>query len=40
VIQKNTTKNEALQTVRNLMERLEIQDNHLINTAYIDMITE
>ena len=38
VMQDNTSKNEALQTVRNLMEKLEIQDNHLINTAYIDMI--
>ena len=37
VMQDNTSKNEALQTIRNLMEKLEIQDNHLINTAYIDM---
>ena len=38
VMQKNTSKKEALKTVENLMEKLEIQDNHLINTAYIDMI--
>ena len=38
VMQDNTSKNEALQTVRNLMEKLEIQDNHLINTSYIDMV--
>ena len=38
VLQDNTGNNEALQTIRNLMEKLEIQDNHLINTAYIDMV--
>jgi len=38
VMQKNTSKKEALQTVENLMKKLEIQDNQLINTAYIDMI--
>ncbi len=40
VMQDNTSKNEALQTVRNLMKKLEIQDNHLINTAYIDMVPD
>jgi len=39
-MQDNTSKNEALQTVRNLMEKLEIQDKHLINKAYIDMIPD
>ena len=38
VMQDNISKNEALQTVENLMKKLEIQDNQLINTAYIDMI--
>lgn len=38
VMQENTSKKEALKTVENLMEKLEIQDNQLINTAYIDMI--
>ena len=38
VLQDNTGNNEALQTIRNLMEKLEIQDNHLINNAYIDMV--
>ena len=40
VMQDNSSKNEALQTVRNLMEKLEIQDKHLINKAYIDMVSE
>ena len=40
VMQDNTSKNEALQTIKNLMEKLEIQDNHLINTAYIDMVPD
>ena len=40
VMQDNICKNEALQTVENLMEKLEIQDNHLVNTAYIDMIPD
>ena len=38
VMQDYISKNEALQTVENLMKKLEIQDNQLINTAYIDMI--
>lgn len=38
MMQDNTSENEALSTVRNLMEKLEIQYNHLINTAYIDMV--
>ena len=38
VMHDNTSKNEALQTIQNLMEKLEIQDNHLINNAYIDMV--
>ena len=40
VMQDNTSKNEALQTIKNLMLKLEIQDNHLINKAYIDMVSE
>ena len=40
VMQDNISKNEALKTVENLMEKLEIQDNHLINTAYIDMVQD
>ena len=40
VMQDNISKNEALQTIKNLMEKLEIQDNHLINTAYIDMVPD
>ena len=40
VMQDNISKNEALQTIENLMEKLEIQDNHLVNTAYIDMIPD
>lgn len=40
VMQDNISKNEALQTVENLMKKLEIQDNHLINTAYIDMVQD
>jgi len=40
VMLDNTSKNEALQTIKNLMEKLEIQDNHLIDTAYIDMVSE
>ena len=40
VMQDNTSKNEALQTVQTLMEKLEIQDNHLIDTAYIDMVPD
>ncbi len=40
VMQDNSSKNEALQTVRNLMEKLEIQDKHLINKAYIDMVSD
>ncbi len=40
VMQDNTSKDEALQTVENLMKKLEIQDNHLINTAYIDLVSD
>lgn len=40
VMQDNTSKNEALQTIKNLMEKLEIQDNHLIDTAYIEMVSD
>ena len=40
VMQENINKKEALQTIKNLMEKLEIQDNHLINTAYIDMVQD
>ncbi|MBE9511878.1 MAG: class IV adenylate cyclase [Bacteroidetes bacterium] len=40
VMQDKISKNEALQTVQNLMKKLEIQDNHLINTAYIDMVPD
>ena len=40
VMQDNTSKNEALQTIRNLMKKLEIQDKQLINNAYIDMVSE
>ncbi len=40
VMQDNISKNEALQTVENLMKKLEIQDNQLINTAYIDMVQD
>ena len=38
VMQENTSKNEALQTIKKLMGKLEIQDKHLINMPYIDMI--
>ena len=40
VMQDNISKHEALQTVENLMEKLEIQDKHLINKAYIDMVSD
>ncbi|MCK4701421.1 MAG: class IV adenylate cyclase [Bacteroidales bacterium] len=40
VMQDNISKHKAIQTIKKLMEKLEIQDNLLINTAYIDMVPE
>ena len=40
VMQDNISKHEASQTVENMMEKLEIQDKHLINKAYIDMVSD